>query len=197
MEHPYVKDLQFLMFLYNSVTTSGTDAGNLPLVLFMLLWEAQFWNIVLAPFFAAYLPIFALAFSDVNSAISIETTAAGTWDFNRWVKFIVDATTIYIWYWELPADSSSAMTWMGTFTTGLIYDGNLGTLTWIAWLLIPVNAMLFGSWTLILFPVTACILLLNWFVFNQTILDYMNAGSASGLMFTIFAALLAALAGNS
>jgi len=49
-----------------------------------------------------------------------------------------------------------------------------------------------GSWTLILFPVTAIILLLNWFVFNQTILDYMNAGSGMGVMITLIIALMAA-----
>jgi len=77
MEHPLVKDLQWLMIMYDMSSASGTDVGNLPLVLFMLLWEAQFWMAVLSPFFAAYLPIYALTMSDEATALNVDITANG------------------------------------------------------------------------------------------------------------------------
>ena len=109
---------------------------------------------------------------------------------DRWMKVLVDTTTIYIWYWAIPSgDWSKSLT---AYKDSLIYDGNLATLTWIAWLLLPVNITLFGSWTLILFPVTACVLLMNWFVWNQTILDYLNLGTTMGAFMTFMFLLMAA-----
>lgn len=158
--------------------------------MFSMMWEFQFWTIVLMPFLAVYLPIYAITVSDEATALAVEANSGGVWTWDRWFKVLVDITTIYIWYWAIP--SGDWKTNFDAYKASLIYDGNLGTLTWIAWLLLPVNAMFFGSWTLILFPVTACVLLMNWFVWNQTILDYMNLGSMMGVMMTFLFLLMAA-----
>lgn len=198
LNHPVVRDFQFMLLMGDG---QSVDTSNLTAIVLSLMWEMQFWSIVLLPFLAVYLPILGIQFADSTTGLGIDADVMGatfgTFNYEaditwyRWFKLLADATTVYIWYFSLPNTSDSSS--LSTYTDSLVYDGNIGTLFWIQWVFLPVNAVFFGSWTLILFPVTAVVLIMNWFVWADDIKKFMNYAAAANMGLNIILILLAAM----
>ena len=130
------------------------------------MWEAQFWTFILAPIFAVVLPILAITLeNNANLLKNIDSDSTLSW-----FKMITDLTTFPLWYVELTMGKEN----IKEFKDSLIYDGKLHILVWFQWFLLPLNMSIFGTWTIILFPITLLSLYLNNTLWRVTWDKYMN-----------------------
>ena len=119
----------------------------------MYLWEGQFLNIVLSPLLITMLPLMSLVYLVDFLALQGVLIYLTEYIFLvSWFKRMVDTTTIYIWG---PL----------AFFTGynLIQDSAFWILCLISWVLLLPNIVFFGSWTLILWPVSILVVVLAFF----------------------------------
>ena len=154
INHPKVGDFQQITFWaiaeWNRVFYNSLIVG---LGLFVFAWDAYFWQTILSlplsillPVFAAYLMI------DSNTLSSLDST----W-FWKSVKRICDATTIPVWLYTQNSG------------TDLTSDTNFPSLLLIQWALLPLNTLLVGSWTLILWPLTAFFVFYTQMYYEQIV----------------------------
>ena len=92
----------------------------------------------------------------------------------RWFKLMADAVTIIFWYPDILWMHDYAG-YKDYFKMSLVYDGNLSTLFWMQWFLLIPNIVVFGIWTMFLFPLTATCISMNWFVWSTEYQEYYDA----------------------
>ena len=138
---PLVRDVQRLSLLAtNSLFDPSYQSFGLLtwIIIGGVMWDSQFWSILLIVPFMVALPVLAIY-------LQVAQTPLFYLDYDsfwRTIKRICDATTVAVWlpFYYLGLD--------------LTKDRYVPFLLVMQWLLLPINTLLFGTWTILLFPVT-------------------------------------------
>ena len=138
-------------------------------MLMIVVWDGFFWTTVfsvplavLSPFFCIYLMM------NQTTLMFMENDS-----FWRTIKRWVDSTTMPIWITAI---------FLGV---DLYNDKNFPILLFLYWLLLPWNVIFYGTWTILLFPVTIIFVYL-------TSANYLNLYNAIvSLIYEYVAAIIA------
>ena len=154
--YPLVQDFQYLtiisLIFYSQVPIYGII---LLFVLAFVAWDGYFWTTILSLPLSILLPIFAVyLLIDTQTLMYIESN--GFW---RVIKRWCDSTTFLIWF---------NAHW---FNVDLVNDANLPYLLLIQWVLLPVNSLFVGVWTIVLWPLSVVIAYYTWVYYEDVMLS--------------------------